>query len=49
MREAYQSPEIREIGSLEALTEQLFNKIGQTPDTLTAIDPNVVGSFVPLP
>jgi hypothetical protein len=49
MREAYQSPEIREIGSLEALTAQQFNKVGPTPDTLTAINPNVVGSFVPRP
>jgi hypothetical protein len=49
MLEAYQSPEIREIGSLTALTEQTFNKVGPKPDALTAINANVIGSFVPFP
>jgi hypothetical protein len=47
MLEGYTSPEIREIGSLEALTQQQMNKVGGTPDALTAIDSNIVGSLVP--
>jgi hypothetical protein len=46
MVDAYQSPEIREIGSLEALTEQQFNKVGPTPDSFTS-NPNIVGSVIP--
>lgn len=45
MPKAYESPEIREIGSLQGLTHQLFNKVGPTPDTF-ASNP-VVGSLVP--
>jgi hypothetical protein len=45
----YAAPKLRELGSLEELTEQLFNKVGPTPDSLTAVNPNVVGSFVPFP
>ncbi len=47
MSKAYESPEIREIGSLEALTEQQFNKVGPTPDGFTS-NPNIVGSLVPI-
>jgi hypothetical protein len=44
----YETPEIREIGSLHDLTLQSFNKIGTTPDLLTAVNENVIGSFVPV-
>jgi hypothetical protein len=50
MVETYESPEIRELGSLEELTLQSFNKIGRTPDIYTAITNGVViGSLVPAP
>jgi hypothetical protein len=50
MVETYVSPEIRELGSLESLTLQTFNKVGSTPDTFTAITNGVVvGSLIHTP
>jgi hypothetical protein len=49
MTESYEAPLVRELGSIEQLTEQNLNKVGPNPDTLSAINPNVVGSFVPAP
>ena len=43
----YRKPAIREIGSVRDLTLQSMNKIGPTPDVLTAINPDVIGSFTP--
>lgn len=46
----YESPELREIGSVEELTEQTVNKVGSTPDAFTAITGGaVVGSVIPAP
>ena len=45
----YETPEIVELGSLEEMTLQSFNKIGPTPDVLTSIAPDVIGSFTPVP
>ena len=44
----YEAPAIREIGSVHELTLQSFNKIGPEPDTLSAINADVVGSFTPI-
>jgi hypothetical protein len=38
---------VSQVGTIEKLTEQLFNKIGPTPDAMAA-NP-VVGSLVPFP
>ncbi len=46
---SYEPPELHDLGSLAEVTEQLMNKIGPTPDAVTTSNPNVVGSFVPLP
>ena len=47
---AYEAPEVRDFGSLEELTQQTYNKIGQTPDMYTAITNGaVIGSLVPTP
>ena len=48
MAETYEEPELRELGSLHDFTLQSFNKIGPTPDLVTNVNPNVVGSFVPI-
>jgi hypothetical protein len=48
MRETYEKPVLRDVGTLEELTQQQFNKIGTTPDVLTAVNENVVGSFSPI-
>jgi hypothetical protein len=46
----YEAPQLREIGSVRELTEQIFNKVGSTPDAFTAITGGaVVGSLVGLP
>ena len=50
MSRNYEAPKLRELGSLEKLTEQTFNKVGSTPDSFTAITGGVVvGSLVPTP
>jgi hypothetical protein len=49
MSDAYEAPKFVELGSLEEMTLQSFNKIGPAPDLLTQVDPNVIGSFTPVP
>ena len=44
----YEPPVVREIGSLKDLTQQSFNKIGTSPDVLTAVNEAVIGSFTPI-
>ncbi len=44
----YEGPQIRDLGSLRELTLQQFNKIGPTPDLVTQVNPDVVGSFIPI-
>jgi hypothetical protein len=46
---AYEAPEVRDFGSLVDLTEQSFNKVGPSPDVLTQINQDVIGSFTPFP
>jgi hypothetical protein len=47
MTQKYEAPTVKDFGSLEALTAQLFNKVGPTPDALTGITGGaVVGSLV---
>jgi hypothetical protein len=47
MKKPYEAPAVRELGSLRDLTEQLFNKVGTTPDLLSTIENGIVGSLVP--
>lgn len=50
MKRNYEVPEIRELGSLQELTQQTMNKVGKTPDAFTAITGGVVvGSLIPSP
>ena len=44
----YEAPEVRDLGSLTEMTQQSFNKIGLTPDILTSVNENVIGSFTPV-
>jgi hypothetical protein len=44
----YETPEIKDLGSLQELTEQNFNKIGNNPDAFTPQVP-VIGSLVAPP
>lgn len=47
---AYESPQIKELGSLQDLTLQSYNKVGGTPDVYSAITNGVViGSLVQYP
>jgi len=49
MKKEYAAPAIRELGSLEALTEQQFNKVGKKADLYTVETNNaVIGSLVPV-
>ena len=41
----YEAPKLVELGSLEELTEQLFNKVGGTPDG----HGQIVGSLINFP
>jgi len=45
----YEAPVVRDFGSLKELTLQSFNKVGPSPDVLTAVNQDVVGSFTPFP
>jgi hypothetical protein len=48
MRKAYIAPAIRELGSLQELTRQSFNKVGNSADAYSQETNNqVVGSVVP--
>jgi len=49
MKRPYTKPEISELGSLEELTEQTFNKIGGSVDTFSNQQNQLVGSVVPFP
>ncbi len=49
MKKDYEAPVIRELGTLAELTNQCYNKIGQTPDAFSGQNPNVIGSLVPVP
>jgi hypothetical protein len=50
MRRNYEKPVLRDVGTLEALTEQTFNKVGTTSDAFTAITNGIViGSLVSSP
>jgi hypothetical protein len=43
----YDRPAIREIGSVQELTQQTFNKIGVLPDAFTVITNGaIIGSLV---
>ena len=48
MKREYEAPAIRELGSLAALTQQQYNKVGVSTDIYSA-QSNVVGSLVPVP
>lgn len=48
MKKPYESPTVRDLGSLRDLTEQLFNKVGSTPDALSTVENGIVGSLVPV-
>lgn len=48
MKKTYEAPTLRELGSIEELTQQLYNKIGPTPDGMTS-NPEIVGSVVAFP
>jgi hypothetical protein len=44
----YESPAIREVGSLASLTQQQFNKIGRSTDVFSQETNNaVIGSLTP--
>jgi hypothetical protein len=46
----YETPTVKDLGSLRELTEQSFNKVGRTPDSFTQITNGVViGSLVSSP
>ena len=49
MSDTYEAPKFVDLGSLEDMTLQSFNKIGPTPDLVTQINSDVIGSFVPVP
>jgi len=49
MSDAYEAPKFVELGSLEEMTLQSFNKVGPTPDALTQINNIVIGSFTEFP
>jgi hypothetical protein len=44
----YESPAITEVGSLESLTQQQFNKVGKSTDIYSQLTNNIViGSLSP--
>jgi hypothetical protein len=43
----YQKPEVKDFGSLQDLTQQTFNKIGQATDVYSTAQNQLVGSIVP--
>jgi hypothetical protein len=45
----YEAPAFQDHGTLADLTAQRYNKVGNSPDTLSDQNPDVVGSYVPLP
>lgn len=49
MKQPYEPPTLRMLGTLEELTQQQYNKIGQSTDMYSTEQNNIVGSIVPLP
>ena len=49
MPKTYVAPRVKDLGSLQQMTAQSMNKVGPTPDVLTQINPDVIGSFTPFP
>ncbi len=47
MKRSYEAPAIRELGSLQELTQQGFNKIGFSHDMYSTEQNQLVGSIVP--
>jgi hypothetical protein len=46
----YETPEIQDLGTLQELTQQSFNKVGNSPDVFTPQTGGVVvGSLVAVP
>lgn len=46
MKKRYEAPELRELGTLEDLTLQQFNKIGRATDVFTQLTNNqAIGSL----
>ena len=47
---SYDTPTVKDLGSLEELTAGTFNKVGSAPDTFTAVTNGIViGSLVSSP
>lgn len=46
MKKPYTTPVVRELGSLQQLTAQQFNKVGSTADLFSTVTNQVVGSLV---
>lgn len=50
MKREYETPSLRELGSLTELTQQQYNKVGFSTDIYSQQSNNeVVGSIVPVP
>lgn len=50
MKTEYEAPVIRELGSLQELTQQVYNKVGSNPDMYTSeTNGAIVGSVIPVP
>jgi hypothetical protein len=50
MKKPYESPKLRELGTLQELTQQQYNKVGNATDMYSQETNNeVVGSVIPLP
>jgi hypothetical protein len=50
MAKTYEKPTLRELGSVEEMTEQTFNKVGTTSDAFTVITNGIViGSLITSP
>ncbi len=50
MSENYEKPELRELGTVDEMTEGTFNKVGTTSDSFTVITNGIViGSLVASP
>lgn len=49
MKKPYEAPAITELGSLVNLTQQKYNKVGQSSDMYSTQQNGLVGSLVPIP
>ena len=49
MSSTYEVPSVSDLGSLTDLTAQQFNKVGATPDIVTQVNEDIVGSLTPFP